>query len=36
MEWLLYILLAIILVAVVAGLILGVPSLLRYMRMRKM
>lgn len=36
MEWILYILLALVLIAVAFGLVLGLPSLMRYMRMRKM
>lgn len=36
MEWVLYIVLALVLIAVVFGLVLGLPSLRRYMRIRKM
>lgn len=36
MEWILYILLALVLLAVVAGLVMGLPSYLRYRRISKM
>ncbi len=36
MEWVLYIILAVVLIAIIAALVLGLPDLMRYLRMRKM